>query len=349
MAAITTIAAYAPGRVNLIGEHTDYNRGLALPMAIDLGVELRWRPNLASPTLRLRSSQEDRPAVVPLAAGGDLARLEPPWARYPAAVAHLTGLAHGGEAEITSTLPQGAGLSSSAALCVACALAFGEDPGGPNPDPVSMARLCQRAEALVGVEVGLMDPLVSMVGAADHAVLVDFSTLQWRLVPVPRQAQIVVVHSGERRGLSQSPYAERRRQCALAARTLGPLGQADEGAIGSLPGVLAKRARHVITECRRVRQAASALAAGDLVEVGRLMDQSHRSLSDDFEASTPAIDELVGTLRSLPGVWGARLTGGGFGGCVVALCQPGALGEERWPKQAFGVKASAGARLGSRS
>jgi galactokinase len=345
--------ARAPGRVNLIGEHTDYNAGLALPMTIDRAVRARWRPDPGSPGLRLGSPPDHEPAVVDAGAPAEaIGEIEPSWARFPVAVASLLGAATGGTLEISSTVPEGAGLSSSAALCVASALALGtgsgrpEAPGTQVSDPLEAARLCQRAESLAGSPVGLMDPLVSIVGRRNHAVFIDFSTPTWSHVMLPPGLEVLVVDSGERRSLRESPYGARRRECDEAAAALGPLGRLELEDVARLASAtLRRRARHVVTECRRVRDVVAALRDGDLAAVGAAMDESHESMAHDFEASTPGIDALVASVRRLPAVYGARITGGGFGGCVVAACRQGAGLAERWPGRAWIVKATEGASV----
>lgn len=338
------LVARAPGRVNLVGDHTDYNGGLALPMAIDLVTEVHLTEN-GSGRLLLLSTLDAEPADLPLDLPFDpraLGTVTPSWARLAAAVVAQARPPHGGIGRITSTVPVGAGLSSSAAVTVALATAFGA--AGP---PEVVARLCQRAEAAVGADVGLMDQLASVAGRAGHALLIDFSTLAIEQVPMPGDAEVVVVHSGVARVLERTPYAARRAECDAAAVELGhPLGQAEAA---DLPGirdpVLRRRTRHVVTECERVRSFTGALAAGDLVGAGQLLRESHRSLTEDFAASVPEIDALVGELAARPGVYGARMTGGGFGGCVVALCEPGALDPEDWPGRAWRVMPAEGASL----
>ena len=345
--------ARAPGRVNLIGEHTDYNVGLALPMTIDRAVRVRWRPDRGSPSLRLRSSPDHDPAVVDAGTPAEAVRdIQPSWARFPVAVASLLGMAAGGTLEVSSAVPEGAGLSSSAALCVSSALALGawsgrtEAAGVRDPDPLDHARLCQRAESLAGSPVGLMDPLVSLVGRRNHAVLIDFAVPAWSHVALPQGLEMLVVDSGERRRLRESPYGARRRECEEAAAALGPLGRVELKDVARLGSpTLRRRARHVVTECGRVREVVAALRGGDLAAVGRAMNESHESMAHDFEASTPGIDALAASIRRLPGVYGARITGGGFGGCVVAACREGAALAERWPGRAWIVTATEGASV----
>jgi galactokinase len=319
--------------VNLIGDHTDYAGGLALPMAVDLGTTVEGERT--GSTVELCSDQDPTPARVDLAVT-DPAAVEPPWARYVAGVVAELRPTVGLRGRVRSTLPVGAGLSSSAALELSVALALGFEG-----DPLELARLGQRAEHRAsGVPCGLMDQLTSACGVEGHALLVDFATTRVTPVPLPDDAEVVVVHSGEPRALAGSAYAERRSRVEAATALLGPLRDRPLRDLDALDDpVLRRRARHVLTENARVRAAAEALAAGDPAEVGRLMLESHASLRDDFEVSTPALDELVATLRASPGVHGARLTGAGFGGCVVALCEPGAL-----PGRGWHVRASAGAR-----
>lgn len=313
------VEAFAPGRVNLMGDHTDHAGGLALPMAIDLGTTVVGRPG--GPRVRLTSEVLAGDADVPLAVT-DPAAVAPEWARYVAGVVAEMRPPHGLVGRVTTTLPVGAGLSSSAALEVAVALALGVDGS-----PLEVARLARRAEQRAsGVPCGLMDQLTSIAGVEGHALMVDFARDTWEPVPVPAGVAVVVVHSGEERRLAGSAYAERREACAAAAERIGPLGDATLDDLRDLDDpVLRRRARHVITENGRVRTMAHALVAGDVATAGELMVESHRSLRDDFEVSTPALDAAVERLMAEPGVLGARLTGAGFGGCVVALVETGAV------------------------
>ncbi len=332
--------ATGPGRVNLIGDHTDYNLGLALPMAIDLGIEVTFTPDTGD-QLRVRSGMFPSEIDLPLRidGGGPTFRdLQPSWARLIAAMVALSPPVTGGTLEIASTLPTGAGLSSSAALCVALVEVF--EHGGT---PQSIARLCQHAEHLIGAPVGAMDPLVCAGATSGHALLIDFSTLVSRQVPLPTGVDVVVVDSGERRAVRSSAYSTRVAECEAAAAVVGPLGRADltDLAVLSDP-LLLRRARHVVSECRRVRDFSAALDSGDLVDAGHLMSESHRSLAVEFEVSTPILDDLVEQLRSTPGVFGARLTGAGFGGCAVALSRPGAVDLDGLTTQAWRVRASDG-------
>ncbi len=316
-----TVTAFGPGRVNLIGDHTDYNEGVALPMAIDLGVTATFTSG------DLDSIEVDSAgfgaATLPVNRGRDLpvSGLEPEWARLVAAVVALARPEVGGSLRIGTSLPVGAGLSSSAALCVALARVLGVESA-----PLSVAHLCQEAEHRIGAPVGLMDPWVCAGGRKGHALLLDFAAESAEPVCLPTDAEVVIVDSGRARAVRSSAYAERVAECEAAAAVVGPLGLTTEGdLVGLRDSRLRQRARHVMTECARVRAMAEALAAGDLVEAGRRMGESHRSLATDFEVSTPELDELAAELGSRPGVFGARMTGAGFGGCVVALSRPEAL------------------------
>lgn len=331
--------ARAPGRVNLIGDHTDYCGGLALPVAVDLCTEVAFSPT-GSPALDLRTDADRSPVTLPLSPPGDHAPgAVPQWGRLAAAVVAQVRPPAGGTVDVRSSVPVGAGLSSSAAFCVGLALALGADAAPP-----ALASLCQRAEAAVGSHVGLLDPLAVTAARPGHALLVDFATLDLDHVPVPEEAALVVVHSGVTRTVGGSPYAARRAECEQAAAALGaPLGRAEEADLARLSGPLRQRARHVVTECRRVREAAAALRTGDLPAAGRCMAESHRSLATDFAATVPAVDDLVAHLLARPGVHGARMTGAGFGGCVVALAERGALDPGAWPGRCWEVRPSAGA------
>lgn len=312
---------HAPGRVNLIGDHTDYAGGLSLPCAIDLGVTITGihQPDF----VELRSDALEGNVAFSLSAELDSASIEPHWGRYVAAVAREVRPPQGLVATITSTLPTGAGLSSSAALEIALALAMKF-----TGSPMDLARLSQRAElAAVGVPCGLLDQLSIVFGRAGHAMVVDFADNAIEHVAFPENLDIVVLHSGQERQLADSHYAERRASCELAAARIGPLANATRADIDTLEGDLQRRARHVTSECERVRQTAVALRDNDPTTIGQLMTQSHASLRDDFDVSTPLLDELVETLNAISGVYGSRLTGAGFGGCVVALCERNAISD----------------------
>jgi galactokinase len=329
----------APGRVNLIGDHTDYNRGLALPMAIGPAVTVRFEPG--DDEVLVVSSDAypgDRARIRWDIAADAVATQEPSWACLVAAVVSLARPESGGTLAIDSDLPRGSGLSSSAATAVALAVALGVEG-----DPLVLARICQAAEHRIGVPVGLMDPLVCAGARSGHGLLIDFATLATRHVPMPAGAEVTVVDSGQRRDLRTSAYGVRVMECEAATAVVGALGLTEEADISGLRDpVLRRRARHVRTECLRVRSFAEALEVGDLVTAGRLMDESHRSLSEDFEATTPEVDALVAGVRARPGVLGARMTGAGFGGCIVALGEPGALDPGGLGARAWRVVASDG-------
>jgi galactokinase len=317
------VEAFAPGRVNLIGEHTDYTGGLALPMAVDLGTTVR--AVRGGTEVVVTSDAAGGEVRVDALAPGDPTLVQPAWGAYVAAV--VAGLAARGQsggliAAVSSTVPVGAGLSSSASLELAVALAVGFV--GTTGD---LARLGQVAEtAASGVPCGLMDQMASACGVAGHALRMDFTTGEVTPVAVPDDVEVVVVHSGESRTLAGSAYATRRHQCELAAREVGPLRHATVADVaGITDDVVRRRARHVVTENARVDAMVAALAAGDVVTAGALMVDSHRSLADDFGVSTPGLDAAVAALLATDGVFGARLTGAGFGGCAVALARPGAV------------------------
>jgi galactokinase len=316
----------APGRVNLMGDHTDYNEGFVLPMAIDREAVVTAR-RTGDGRVRVRSG--GHPGVVEVAAdGSDEPRtVRPEWGRLVAAV--VASAARRGrppvgiDAELESTVPEGSGLSSSAAVEVACALALA-GAAGQDLDPLEAARLCQAAEqAATGVPAGVMDQLTSLVGVEGAALLIDCRSLGFQPVPIPDGLAIVAVNSGIPRRLEETPYAERRAACEEAARRLGlrALRDATIDEVRDDP-----LARHVVTENARVHETAAALRSGDGHRLGRLFSESHASLRDDFRVSTEQLDVLVEELERA-GAYGARLTGAGFGGSVVAACPGEAVDE----------------------
>jgi galactokinase len=312
------LRSWAPGRVNLIGDHTDYMGGLVLPLAIGLGTEITG--DRGGNWVMLGSERLDGVAEIPLDGGGDPAKVEPPWARYVAAVVAELRPDNGLVGMVHSDLPPGGGLASSAALEVALAAALGADLG----DPVGMAQACQRAEQrAVGVPCGIMDQLVAVAAETDQVLRIDCRSLAVEKLLFPEDAEVLVIDSREPRQVSGSAYAQRRKECEAAEDIVGPLREASPSVVEAIEDpVLRRRARHVTTENERVDALGAALADGQLRYAGELLVASHASLRDDFDVTTPALDELVVTLRGVPGVYGARVTGAGFGGCVVALCQP---------------------------
>ena len=312
-----SLRAWAPGRVNLIGDHTDYTAGWALPLAIGLGVEIQGERG--GNWVILGSEGSDGMAEMPLLIDHPN-KVEPPWARYVAGVIAELAPTDGLVGTVRSTLPSSLGLSSSAALEVAAALALGADQG----DSLGIAELCQRAEhRAVGVPCGIMDQFCIVSAVEGAALLIDFRALEADAIPMPRDVDVVVVDSGQQRALTASPYRQRHAECARVERLVGPLRDATLSDIEAIDDpVLQRRARHVITENDRVDAMALALEDGDLRQAGALMLASHASLRDDYEVSTRRLDGLVEHLGSSRGVFGARLTGAGFGGCVVALCRP---------------------------
>ncbi len=308
-----------PGRVNLIGDHTDYTGGLVMPMTID-----RWTMIdgvRRSGPVEVISEADDAPLSFSLPVA-EPARVDPPWGRFVAAVAAQMGTdAHPFAGRVTTTIPIGAGLSSSAALELAVALALGFDGSAAD-----LARLGRQAEhEATGVPCGIMDQLCIAAGVANHALLIDCETLSIDTVRIPADVD-VVVQFVEHRQLAGSEYATRVAQCAAAEKIIGPLRTATMRDVDRIKdGVLHRRARHVVSENDRVREFAGALRRGAVVAAGHLMLRSHASLRDDFETSTPAMDAAVAAAASTPGVLGARMTGGGFGGCVVALVERGTM------------------------
>jgi galactokinase len=339
------VTAFAPGRGNLIGEHTDYNGGLSLPFAVAQGIRVKARP---APGHQLRVRSADQPEPV------RLDPRQPPAERYGdwrdfvrGAVGELlaAGVAlPGGELQIISEVPAGAGLSSSAALGVGLCLALLALGGADAPEPLELARLCSRIENdWVGAQTGLLDQLACLLGRPGAAVLIDFSTLATEHVPLRLgDWRLVAVDSGESHELAASEYGTRRRECERARDALGleHLSQATLAQAEELPAPLDRRARHVLEENDRVRATVQALAREDLAALGAQLDASHASLRDLYEASTDAVESTVDRLKRC-GAAGARMMGGGFGGSVLALFPP----EATVPQDAVELAPSAGARL----
>jgi len=320
----------APGRVNLIGEHTDYNDGFVLPCAIDYQTLIAAAPRSDRQVRVLAldiDGQEDRFSLdAPIAHSADK-----PWANYVRGVVQmlmLRGHALGGvDMVVTGDVPQGAGLSSSASLEVAVGQTFKHLFGLDTLTRTELALVAQQAENdFVGCKCGIMDQLISALGVENHALLIDCRSLGTLEVPIPQDMAVVIVHSHVKRGLVDSEYNTRRQQCESAARHYGvkALRDVSEAQLvqerGSLGELIFMRARHIVTENQRTLDAAKALAANDIQTMGRLMAASHASMRDDFAITVPPIDRLVDILQTVIGsAGGARMTGGGFGGCVVAL------------------------------
>jgi galactokinase len=315
----SVIRVWAPGRVNLIGEHTDYSGGLVLPVAIQHGIRVVAAP--APGEISLQSERFGRAESVAADGSGAPTR---GWARYVQAVA--AELADAGRPAIglrgtvSSDLPPRAGLSSSAALEVALALALCAAADFAL-EPLVLARLCQRAELrAVGVPCGILDQAACLLGADGHAILLDCESLDHRLVPVPADAAFLIVDSGVSRSLESTAYAERRSELERALGLVGVTRSTDveTTAPNGLDDVPLRRLRHVVGENARVQRLVAALEAADLVVAGALLRESHASLRDDYEVSIPELDLLV-ELAVAAGAHGARLLGGGFGGSVLVL------------------------------
>jgi galactokinase len=339
----TTVRAFGPGRVNLIGEHTDYNDGLCLPFAIELGITVEARDSVDSAVhaRALELGEQDSFGLTdpPPADGwrafvrGITAELQR--AGHPVRPANLT---------IWGELPRGAGLSSSAALEVALALALLAHSGLPEPDRRDLARICSRVENnWVGAQTGLLDQLAALYGRPDHALRLDLRSLD--ITPVPLRLagwQLVTVDSGVQHSHDGSGYNERRRECRLACSILGITSLRDASAdhLASLPAPLDRRVRHVIEENQRVEATVRALSDADLPAVGRLLNASHASLRDLYEVSVPAVEDTIANLKAA-GAAGARMVGGGFGGSILALFPP----QAPIPPNATAVRPGACARL----
>jgi galactokinase len=320
----------APGRVNLIGEHTDYNLGFVLPVALDLATTVAVAPSRDG---MLRIYSEQRQEMRQFNAE-EIERLAPAhdWSDYPVGVARELVLAgipiQPANLLIASTVPEGSGLSSSAALEVSSALAFLR---GRTLNPMELALLCQRAERnFVGMPCGIMDQYISVFGRKNCAVEIDCRSLGNRIVELPAGITFVAVNTMVKHALASSAYRERVAECAAAVagirhrfpavESLRDVSPDQLAAVApQLPAIVARRARHVVTEDERVRRFVEASAAGDPGQMGRLMQESHASLRDDYEVSCEELDFLVGAAMEIDGVYGSRVTGGGFGGCTVTL------------------------------
>ena len=338
------VVAFAPGRVNLIGEHTDYNDGLALPFAISDGVTVRGS-HVEGRTIEARAldlGEADRFEIGERpAAAGD-------WRAFVRGAAIELGEAgldpDGARIEITGSVPRGAGLSSSAALEVAACLALIALTGAEPPPKRDLARLCSRIEnRWVGAQTGLLDQLASLFGEPDAALRIDFRSLQ--IDPVRLELgdwRLVILDSGERHSIAESGYNQRRSECRRAAELLGiaSLRDADSAQLARLPEPLDRRARHVVEENIRVEDAVAALRSGDLDRVAGLLDASHASQRDLYEVSTEAVERAASALREA-GAAGVRLIGGGFGGNVLGLMPPGSVA----PSQSVEVRPGGGASV----
>jgi galactokinase len=325
------VLARAPGRVNLIGEHTDYNDGFVLPIAIDRSVYIAAARQADDAINLVALDYDDRVAfsLHDIAFDPDHA-----WSNYPRGVAwvlqrhgiSLCGL----EAAISGDVPTGAGLSSSAAIEIASAKTFQALCPFDMP-PTDLALAAQEAENhFVGMQCGIMDQFISTMGRRGHALLIDCRSLERRLVPIPEGCSVLVANTMKKRGLVDSEYNLRRSECEQGVRllrahlpnitALRDVTPADMDRYGShLPDIIAARCRHVVSENARTLEGAEALRRGDAEQFGRLMAASHNSLRDDYEVSSPELDHLVELAQSEPGVYGARMTGAGFGGCTVNL------------------------------
>lgn len=323
--AAPTVTTRAPGRVNLIGEHTDYSEGFVLPTAIPRFTTVELSPRQDK---QVRAVSENAGAELPVQFELGHETKDGSWVDYlkgcTVALARA-GYQHAGfDLRMTSSVPLGAGLSSSASFEVAVLRAI-RQAYGLALDDVKLALLGQKSETdFVGAPIGVMDQMAASLADSEHALLLDTRTLQYERVPLPAAADWVVLNSGVTHSHAGGEYRTRRAECEAAAMTLGvrvlrDLTPADLPRIEQLPKEQSKRARHVVKENARVEQFAKLLREGDLPALGRLLYEGHASLRDDFEVSVKEIDLIVEIARSTPGVHGARLTGGGFGGSVVIL------------------------------
>jgi len=322
--------AAAPGRVNLIGEHTDYNGGFVLPTAIPQQTRVELRPR-ADQQVVVRTNYAPAPGTFTL--GAETQRSD--WLDYIQGVTwvlrqpevQLQTPLSGFDLSINSTVPLGAGLSSSASLEVAVLRVIRAAFGLDHLDDVRLAKLGQLAENdFVGAHCGIMDQMAASLADDTTALFLDTRSLEFRRIPLPANADLIVIHSGVSHELTGGDYNTRRAECEEAARRLGvpqlrDLGLADLPLVDRLPDPLARRARHVVTEDERVLEAVQALEASDVARLGELFAASHASMRDDFEVSAPSVDLLVDIATADTDVYGARMTGGGFGGAVVMLAR----------------------------
>ncbi|MCW2993298.1 MAG: galactokinase [Conexibacter sp.] len=342
---MSPVTAFGPGRVNLIGEHTDYNGGLSLPFAIDEGVMVTATAIDGDQVEAIAYDLDGEQDAFALA---DPPRGAEDWRAFARGmVAELGGAGHplvATRLEIAGTLAQGSGLSSSAALEVALGLALLGLAGDRDPDRLALARLCSRVENdWVGAQTGLLDQTASLLSTDGHALRIDFATMEMTSVPIAlRDWRLVTVDSGETHSLATGGYNERRAECAEAAERLGvsTLSEARAEDAATLPDPLRRRVEHVLGENARVDETVAALHAEDLDAVGRLLDASHASLRDLYDASTDAVEATVQRLKDA-GAAGARMVGGGFGGHVLALLAP----DVPLPDDAHEVTPGPGARI----
>ena len=322
-----TFVVRAPGRVNIIGEHTDYNDGFVLPMAIDRAVWMALRPR-DDGRVFVRSLEQAQPTDFAL---DNIQHTAEGWSEYVKGMAAMLQEAgydlEGWEGVLSSDVPVGSGLSSSAALEMGVGCAFAAVSGFPF-DGVEMARLGQKTEnEWVGANTGIMDQMISANGQEGYALLIDCRDLSTQPIPLPEGAAVVIMDTMTRHSHTESGYNERRASCEKAADYFDVSHLRDvrfeqlQDAESELDEVTYRRARHVITENQRVMDAVQAMKAGDAATLGALMNASHASLRDDFEVTNEALDIMAGVAQAQPGCYGARMTGGGFGGCAVALVQ----------------------------
>jgi galactokinase len=317
MNASAEVKTRSPGRVNLIGDHTDYTGGMVLPMAIDRYTTITANPFAGAIQLTSADQPDELNCTLPIV---DAPATLPEWGRYVTGVANVLNSERGFSGSVSTTLPLGGGLSSSAALELSTALMLHVVNDLPAPTSLELAQLCRRAEHLAtGVPCGIMDQLTCASGVAGSALLIDCHSLQVSPIEIPHDVNIYVQFIAHRQ-LAFSAYSDRVAQCAQAEQHIGPLRLAEVGNARNITDdVLRRRALHVVSENERVRRATVSLALQDLTTFGQLMNESHQSLRDNFEVSTQQMDEAVRYAQQIPGVFGARMTGGGFGGCIVIV------------------------------